>query len=258
MKEYHNFFLYSRSASSWVVIGNIVLLLGILTPLCVIVFHGQVYNWSVMWDYREVFFRGWLMTIIISAVSFFVSSTIGILCALAKRSSLRILRYLATGYIELIRGTPLLVQILFFFYVFANALGLDNRYVVGIAVLSIFSGAYLAEIFRAGIESVSSSQLESAKAIGLTKVQTYRYVIYPQAFRVTLPPLSGQFASLIKDSSLLSIIGINEFTYAALQVNSTTYSTLESFIPLGFGYLLLTLPISVWSKFLEKKFLYET
>ena len=239
-------------------ITNFLLTVLILAPICLMFFKGHNYQWHVIYDYRKVFLKGWLTTIVISAICFVLSSLIGILCALAKRSQLSVLRYLANLYVELIRGTPLLVQILIFFYVIANDLGLQNRFMVGIIILSIFSGAYLAEIFRAGIESISKSQLESAKAIGLTQTQTYRFIIFPQAFRLTLPPLAGQFASLIKDSSLLSIIGISDFTYSAQQVNSATYSTLESFFPLAIGYPILTLPISMWSKHLEKKYLYET
>lgn len=187
-----------------------------------------------------------------------LSLGIGILSALARRSNFLILRYIAAIYIEFIRGTPLLVQILFFFYVAAHAVDVDNRYVVGVVTLSLFSGAYISEMVRAGMDNIRKSQLDSAKAIGLTTLQTYRYVIFPQAFRQLLPPLTGQFASLIKDSSLLSIIGINELTNSAQQVNSATYSTLESFFPLAFGYLILTLPISLWSKRLEQKYKYET
>lgn len=258
MQRIKTFFFPGHDASKWIIAAHLFLILVLLAPLCVFAFYGQIYRWRVIWDYRMAFVNGWIMTIVISSISFVLSSVIGILCALGKRSSLLIVRYLATMYVEAIRGTPLLVQILLFFYVFAHAVGLENRYVVGIITLSIFCGAYLAEIFRAGIESVSGTQLKSAKAIGLTSFQTYRFVIAPQAFRVTLPPLSGQFASLIKDSSLLSIIGINELTYSAQQVNSATYSTLESFIPLAIGYLVLTLPISLWSRSLEQKFLYET
>ena len=99
---------------------------------------------------------------------------------------------------------------------------------------------------------------ESARAIGLTTAQTYQYVIFPQALRQSLPPLAGQFASLVKDSSLLSIIGLAEFTYTAQQVNSATYSTLESYLPLAVGYLILTLPISLWTNTLGRKLRYET
>jgi polar amino acid transport system permease protein len=148
--------------------------------------------------------------------------------------------------------------LLILFYVVANAIGLQDRYLSGIIILAVFSGAYIAEMIRAGIESVGKSQLESARAIGLTRVQTYRYVIFPQAIRNLLPPLAGQAASIIKDSSLLSILGIEEFTLAAQQVNSATYSTLESYLPLAFGYLVLTLPISLFARRLERKFRYET
>ena len=158
----------------------------------------------------------------------------------------------------MIRGTPLLVQILVFFYVVADAFGVGDRYVVGVLTLSIFSGAYISEIIRAGIESVGESQLESARAIGLTRVQIYRYVVFPQVTRLVLPPLTGQFASLIKDSSLLSIIAVSEFTLNAQEVNAFTYSTLESYLPLALGYLVLTLPISLVSRSLEQRFRYAT
>ena len=198
------------------------------------------------------------MTVMLSAASLVLSLFIGIVIALLRRSNIALLSYLARIYVELIRGTPLLVQILFFYYVIAHNIGLENRYLSGILVLSIFSGAYIAEMIRAGIENISATQLESAKAIGLTTFQSYQYVIFPQALRQTIPPLAGQFASIIKDSSLLSIIGINELTNTAQQINSATYSTLESFLPLAVGYLILTLPISLWSRYLERKFQYET
>ncbi len=230
----------------------------LVTLLFFFFFYSQLYDWNGVWEYRALFIHGWWTTVWLSAVSLLLSSVIGLVTALAKRSRLLFLRYIATIYIEVIRGTPLLVQILFFFYVVANAMGIDNRYIVGIITLSMFSGAYIAEMIRSGIENIGESQLESAKAIGLTRRQTYRFVIFPQAFRQILPPLTGQFASLIKDSSLLSIIGIAELTNSAQQVNSATYSTLESFFPLAVGYLLLTLPISLWSKYLENRYRYAT
>jgi polar amino acid transport system permease protein len=198
------------------------------------------------------------MTLRISLVSLVLSTAIGVVFALVRRSHLLPLRYFGQIYIELVRGTPLLVQILIFFYVVAPAFHVEDRYVAGILILSFFSGAYISEIIRAGIESISQSQLESARAIGLTTAQTYRYVIFPQAIRLSLPPLVGQFVSLIKDSSLLSIIAVNEFTQAARDVNSATYSTLESYIPLAIGYLVLTLPISLWTRSLEKRLRFET
>ena len=214
------------------------------------------WNWAAIWQYRQKFVQGWLMTVAISASALLVSLIIGLLTALARRSAFLPLRYSAALYVETIRGTPLLVQILILFYVVANAFGIENRYLVGILALSLFAGAYLSEMIRAGIESIRDSQLESARAIGLTRVQTYRYVIFPQVVRQLIPPLTGQFASIIKDSSLLSIIAVNEFTLNAQEVNAFTYSTLESYLPLAVGYLLLTLPISLVSRIMERKFHY--
>ena len=214
------------------------------------------WNWPAIWAYRQKFVQGWLMTVAISAAALLVSVPIGVVTALARRARFLPLRYAAALYVEAVRGTPLLVQILILFYVVANAVGVENRYVVGVLALSLFAGAYLAEMVRAGIESIRDSQLESARAIGLTRGQTYRYVIFPQVVRQLIPPLTGQFASIIKDSSLLSIIALNEFTLNAQEVNAFTYSTLESYLPLAAGYLLLTLPISLASRILERKFHY--
>lgn len=230
----------------------------LLAAACFAVLQAISWNWSGVWAYREVFWRGWLNTIWISAAALALSVLLGILAALGRRSPYPALRWLSAGYVELVRGTPLLVQLLILFYVVADAVGLQNRYTAGIIILSVFSGAYIAEMIRAGIDSVGQSQLESARAIGLTRWQTYRHVIFPQAIRHVLPPLAGQAASVIKDSSLLSILGIEEFTLAAQQVNSATYSTLESYLPLAVGYLALTLPVSLLARHLEHKFRYET
>ena len=237
---------------------SVLLAAALLAAACFAILQALRWNWSGVWAYREVFWRGWLNTIWISAAALVLSIVVGLLAALGRRARYPAVRWLATGYIELIRGTPLLVQLLILFYVVADAVGLQNRYTAGIFILAIFSGAYIAEMIRAGIESVGRSQLESARAIGLTRAQTYRHVIFPQAIRHILPPMAGQTASIIKDSSLLSILGISEFTLAAQQVNSATYSTLESYLPLALGYLALTLPVSLLARRLEHRFRYET
>jgi len=216
------------------------------------------WNWEAIYRYRESLFKGWRVTVLISLVSLVLSTLIGVIFALIRRSPLLPLRYFGQIYVEVIRGTPLLVQILIFYYVLGSAFQVSDRYVAGALILSCFSGAYMSEIIRAGIESVGESQLESARAIGFTRSQTYRYVIFPQALRLTLPSMAGQLVSLIKDSSLLSIIAVNEFTQSARDVNSATYSTLESYLPLAFGYLILTLPISIWTRWLEQRMRFET
>jgi polar amino acid transport system permease protein len=215
-------------------------------------------QWSAIWQFRVTFLESWLLTVGISAGALVCSTLLGVAAALGRRSSLLLIRYLSTIYVEYVRGTPFLVLILFLFYGFPQITQHASRLAVGILALSLFSGAYIAEMVRAGIESVGASQRESAKAIGLTGVQTYRFVIFPQAIRHILPPLAGEFASLIKNSSLLSVIGLPEVTYTAQQINSATYSTLESFLPLALAYLILTLPISLGSNWLERRFRYET
>ena len=250
----------SSNISFAVKLGSAVIAAALVATLFYFSFHqiNYTWNWSGITKYRSTFVSGWLMTLLISAASLLLSTAVGVIFALLRRSAVLPLRYFGNIYVELVRGTPLLVQILIFFYIVADAFHVSNRYVAGILILAFFSGAYISEIVRAGIESVGQSQLESARAIGLTTAQTYRFVIFPQAIRLSLPPLVGQFVSLIKDSSLLSIIAVNEFTQAARDVNSATYSTLESYIPLAVGYLVLTLPISLWTRWLEKRLRFET
>ncbi len=223
-----------------------------------LIFFNQNLDFTSVWAYRSLFFHGWLITIGLSLASLVLSLLFGLLAALFARSGIPLLTFFSNVYVEIIRGTPLLVQILFFFYVVAHSFHLENRYVAGIIILSLFNGAYIAEMIRSGIEAVSATELESARAIGLSQFQAYRFIIFPQAIRQIIPPLTGQFASIIKDASLLSIIGVTELTNSAQQINSATYSTLEIYIPLGLAYLILTLPVSLWSKKLEKKFKYET
>ena len=239
---------------------NCVLALLLLAGIFAFSFQQLTYhwNWGAAYGYRSKFIDGWKVTVLISLASLVASTLIGLIFALARQSRILVLRYFSKIYVELIRGTPLLVQIMIFFYVVAEAFGVENRYFVGVLTLSVFSGAYISEIFRAGIESIGKSQLEAARAVGFTEVQTYRYVIFPQALRQTLPPLAGQFASLIKDSSLLSIIAVKELTLNAQEVSAYTYSTMESYLPLAVGYLILTLPISLWTRWLENRTRYET
>lgn len=215
-------------------------------------------GWHQVAGYWRSFLNGWLVTILIAAAALVLSVIVGVLIALCRKSPVLLLRDLSKIYVEIIRGTPLLVQIYIIYYGVFHQVDLENRYVAGVLILSGFSGAYIGEIIRAGIESIAKSQLESARAIGLTTVQIYKHVIFPQAIRRIMPPLAGQFASIIKDSSLLSIIGLNEFTQNASNVNSNTFSSLESYFPLAVGYLILTLPISLWTQSLERKHKFET
>lgn len=261
-KPLHTSWIWHREekpAHPWAVAAFVVLLTVIFAGLLTffLTLSGSAGNWDAVWKYREVFLRGWLLTIFLSAASLVLSVVFAAGIVMLRRAAFVPARAMGSLFVEVVRGSPFLVQILILFYVIAPGIGVSNRIVVGLIALSVFSAAYLAEMLRAGIEGVAASQLESARAIGLTRWQTYRFVIIPQALRQTLPPLAGQFASLIKDSSLLSVIGLSEFTHSAMQINSATYSTIEVFLPLAIGYLILTLPISFMARHLESKFRYD-
>lgn len=216
------------------------------------------FAWGTIYKYRLNFLNGYVQTLLISLFALVFSIILGVLFGLGQSSRILPFRYLSRFYVELVRGTPLLVQILIFFYVIANAAGMHNRFVVGVLIMAVFSGAYIAEIIRGGVDSVGETQRETARSMGFSPLQTYLYVIFPQVITRILPSLAGQLASLIKDSSLLSVIAIKEFTMAAREMNANTFSTMEAYIPLAIGYLLLTLPISRLTRYLEKRFSYET
>ena len=218
------------------------------------------FDWQSIADYHETLFKGWMVTLGITAAALILSTLTGFILALCQRSFFLPLRYLTKVLVEVLRCTPLLALIYLVWYGFEGGLGVGNEYriISGVLILSLFESAYISEIMRAGIESVGKTQIESARAIGFTRVQTYRYVIIPQAFRQVLPPLVGQLVSLIKDSSLLSVIAINELTQTAQQASSANYDNLEMYMALTVGYLVLTIPISLWSRWLERRFKYET
>lgn len=244
----------------WARALNFFAALGLAALVVVVPFTGlgTTWNWPLVYRYREKFAQGYVLTIEISLAALVLSTVFGAVSALAGRARFLPLRYVNRIYVDLVRGTPLLVQILILYYVTANFLRIDDRNVCGVLILSFSYGAYISEVIRAGIESVGKSQLESARAIGLTPAQTYRYVIFPQALRQTMPPLAGQLVSLIKDSSLLSVISVAEFARNAQDTSNTTYSSLECFIVLAMGYLILTLPISFLTRHLEQRAGFDT
>lgn len=218
---------------------------------------GISFHFSFLLDFKERLFNGFIMTVCLSFVSLFLSLALGLLSAVMQSSPVLILRYFAKGYVLFIRGTPLIMQIYLFFYIVGTAFGIENRFLCGVLILSIFEGAYISEIIRGSLLSQDSSQLEAAKAVGFTKKQTIRYILLPQLTARTLPALTGQFASIIKDSSLLSMIAVIELTQTMREISATNFKLFESYLILGLLYLLLTLPVTLISKLLEKRFSYE-
>jgi len=191
-------------------------------------------------------------TLYISFVSILIAVVIGIITGLCRISKNPVLKKLAITYIEIIRGTPLLVQIFIFYFFIGTVFKLD-RVTSGIAALAIFAGAYIAEIVRAGIQSIPKGQMEASRSLGMNYFQTMRYVILPQALKRTLPPMAGQFISLIKDSSLVSVISITDLTKAGREIVSSTFSPFEVWFVVALMYLILTSGLSFLVQLLERR-----
>ncbi|HYF35861.1 MAG TPA: amino acid ABC transporter permease [Prosthecobacter sp.] len=216
------------------------------------------WNWPRAWAYRHQFFIGWLTTLAISACAMVCSIVIGFILMLGRRSPWEPVRLLASGIVEVLRGSPLLVQLLVGYYIIATAVHVTSPLVVGTILLGCFHGTYLAEVFRGAVESIGASQREAARAVGFDSVQTYRYVIIPQGIRRAVPATTGQLVSLIKDSSLLSVIAIEELFLKVKILTSGTYTALEGYLAMAAAYLLVTLPLSWYARRLERRFAFET
>lgn len=211
------------------------------------------WNWRVPWEYRSLFIKGFWYTLGISIGAIVLGFIIGVLGGLGRVSKNVVAREVSSLYVEVFRGTPLLVQIYVFYFCLATVIHYDNAPVIGTVTLAFFSGAYITEIVRAGIESIEKEQFEAAMSLGLDQWQTMRLIVFPQALRRVIPPVTGQFVSLIKDSSLLSVISVNELTKASEIINATTYKTFEAYLPLAAFYLLLTYPLSYLTHRLEER-----
>lgn len=214
---------------------------------------GIALDFSFVAQYRARIIDGFVLTVGISAGSLVLSLVIGLPVAVGQGCRVLVVRYACDLYVKLVRGTPLLAQIYLFYYIIGTAWGIDNRILAGILILSVFSGAYIAEIVRGSLISIDQGQLEAARAVGFTRAQTVRYVIVPQLVSRTLPALTGQFATIVKDSSLLSVIAVIEITQTMREISATNFNLFGCYLFLAVLYLCLTLPITFVSKRFEKR-----
>ena len=217
-----------------------------------LIFEGDLLAVNYHWQPGPIT-KGLIMTIKISMVSIVFAILLGVLAGLARISPNPALRKFSIVYIELIRGTPLLVQIFIVYFFIGTVLDLD-RFTAGVVALSVFTGAYVAEIIRAGIESISRGQMEAGRSLGMSRGMTMRSIILPQAFKRVLPPLAGQFINLVKDSSLVSVISLTDLTKAGREVVSVTFSPFEVWFSVALLYLLLTGVLSYVVRRMEVKY----
>lgn len=214
-------------------------------------FEGDLVGSTSHWRAGPLIVGLWT-TLWLSAAASVFGLFIGLITGLSRISSNATLRQLSIFYIEIIRGTPLLVQIFIFYFFLGTVLDI-SRIVAGISALAIFAGAYVAEIIRAGIQSISKGQMEAARSLGMNVPQAMIHIILPQAFKRILPPLAGQFISLIKDSSLVSVIAITDLTKSGREVITSTFATFEIWFIVAFLYLILTLSLSQVIAWVERR-----
>ena len=233
-----------------------------------LVYRGAVgFGYSWQW-YRvpEYFYReidgeliwgplvlGLIETCRISAVAFVLTLVIGLVTALLQRSGSLAGAGLARAYVEIIRNTPLLVQLYLFYFVLSPIIG-TSRWWTGVLCLAAFEGAFAAEIFRAGIGSVPRGQWEAGEAVGLGRLDLYRDVILPQAVRLMLPPFTNLAVSLVKHSAIVSVIALTELTTQGRNIISDTFMSFEIWFTVAGLYLILTLSMSLLADRLERRF----
>jgi polar amino acid transport system permease protein len=225
------------------------------------VYPGDVLAAQKRWKVG-ILLEGLWTTVEVSVLAVLLGIAIGLFTGLARISATPALKWSAITYIELIRGSPLLVQIFIWYFVLGTMVNaLLARYGFeqlsglwfGVASLAVFAGAYVAEIVRAGIQSIHRGQMEAARSVGMTYAQAMQHIVLPQAIRRILPPLAGQFISLIKDSSLLGIIAVRELSKATREVVTTSLQPFELWFMCALLYLVLTFSLSMFVQYLERR-----
>jgi len=212
------------------------------------------FRFDIIAEYSHFFLMGTLLTIGLSLAGIFFGTILGLFIALGKLMENKFVSFFFTCYIGFFRGTPLLVQILIIYFgVVPYFMGHSNGVAAGILALSLNASAYIAETVRAGIQSIHKGQTEASRSLGMTHVQSMRYIILPQAIRRILPPLGNEFISLIKDSSLVSTIATPELMYWAQAMNAQYYRVWESYVTTAVIYLLLTVSTSYFLSRFERR-----
>jgi polar amino acid transport system permease protein len=204
------------------------------------------------WDIMKFVPDGIVRTFEVTVLSILLALVIGLLTGLGRISRITVINRIATVYVEVIRGIPLLVQ-LFYIYFALGAFVKLPRLAAAVTAMSVCYGAYMGEIFRAGIQSIPRGQMEAALALGLTRTQALRTIILPQAFRVILPPVGNEFIALLKDSSLVSILAVSDLLRRGREYASTTFRYFESYTIVALIYLVITLFFSKLVGIMEDK-----
>ncbi|MEH7083948.1 amino acid ABC transporter permease [Neobacillus drentensis] len=212
------------------------------------------FRWDILVEYAPFFLKGTLLTIGLSIASILIGTILGLFIGLGKIMKNKLLAWPFTIYITFFRGTPLLVQILLIhFAVVPLFLGETSPVLAAILTLSLNAAAYIAEIFRAGIQSIDRGQMEAARSLGMNHVQAMRFVVLPQAFKRMIPPLGNEFIVLIKESSLAALIAAPELMYWGRAMQGQYFRVWEPYLAAAVIYLVLTLSLSFLLTRLERR-----
>lgn len=196
--------------------------------------------------------KGAVWTLVITSSGLLIGFCLGAATGLARIADNRAIRTPATVYVEVIRGTPILAQILFLYFGLSDLLGINiNNIAAAIIAIAVNAGAYIAEIVRGAVQSIEPGQAEAGRTLGLSHVQTMRFIIWPQAFRRMIPALGNQFIISLKDTSLFSVIAVGEIIFQAKQYYSTTFAAFEALTMACLFYLMITIPTSLYLRRLE-------
>lgn len=213
------------------------------------------FDFSLIWNSLPLLLAGADVTIEITAIAVGLGFIFGLITSVCRLSGVKVLQVIAVCYVNIIRGTPMLVQIFLIYFALPMVIGERiNPFVAAVAACSINSGAYVSEIFRAGIQSVDKGQMEAGRSLGLSWMQTMRYVILPQAFKHVIPPLGNEFISMTKETSLVSVIGFEELTRRGQLIIAKTYGSFEIWLTVAAIYLVMTLTIARLVSYLERRF----
>ena len=204
------------------------------------------------WDIMKFIPDGILRTFQVTVLSIAVALVIGLVAGLGRISRVTIINRIATIYVEVVRGIPLLVQLFYIYFALGQFLRLP-RIVAAIVAMSFCYGAYMGEIFRAGIQAIPKGQMEAALALGMTRAQALRKVILPQTFRIILPPIGNEFIALLKDSSLVSILAVSDLLRRGREFASVSFQYFETYTVVALVYLVFTLFFSKLVAMMEKR-----
>lgn len=208
--------------------------------------------------YRGLFLQGTMYTVGLSFVSVLLGILIGLVLAFFRLSKVKILNLISSAYVELIRGTPLLAQIMLVKFGLYDLITANTKIsipdiAIGIIAVSLNSGAYVCEIIRSGISSVDKGQMEAGRSLGMSKSMTMRLIVLPQAIKNILPALCNEFVTVIKETSIISYIGVTDLFYIANAVSAMTYKSFESMLAIAFIYFVITFTLSKLVRLLERR-----